>query len=134
MVVGDAAYPLRPYLVKGFVGRTSPAQTQFNIQLNRARVVVEQAFGRLKCRWRRVLKRSEHYAKNVPKIVLAATVLHNLVETSGDHFNQAWMAAADQVNGVAPQPPVRRADPRWDARRGREIQHLLFQHVTGDGQ
>ena len=129
-MVGDAAYPLRPYLIKGFQGRLTPAQRDFNVRLNKARVVVEQAFGRLKCRWRRVLKSSEHYAKNVPKIVLAATVLHNLAESEGDPINQSWLAAVNAADGIAPQPATRRADSRRDARRGRELQHLMFQHVS----
>ena len=134
LVVGDAAYPMLPFLVKGFQGQTTEAQRAFNVKLNSARVVIEQAFGRLKCRWRRLLKRSEHYARNVPRIVLAATVLHNLVESAGDPFNHGWWGAVERANEVAPQPAGARADVRWDSRRGRELQQLLFQHFIENRQ
>lgn len=65
---------------------------------------------------------------------MAATVLHNLVEKSGDPINGAWLSAVEQANGVAPQPNDRQADRRWDTRRGRELQRLLLQHVTGADQ
>ena len=67
-------------------------------------------------------------------MVIAAAVLHNLVETSGHPINRAWMVAVRRAGVHAHQPAERQADRRWDTRRGRELQHLLFQHVTRRGQ
>ena len=113
LVVGDGAYPLRPYLTKGFQGPVNAAQKKYNIRLSKARVVVEQAFGRLKCRWRRVLKRSEHYAPERPPSsswlqpsstpgggglnILDLDLDLDLVERTGEPVNRAWVAAVQEA-------------------------------------
>ncbi len=51
-VLGDSAYPLQNWLLKPFSknGRLSVEQQTYNKKVCRARVVVENAFGRLKGR------------------------------------------------------------------------------------
>ena len=53
----------------------SRQQKKFNQQLSRARVVVENAFGRLKGRWRCLLKKNESNTSNMPKIISCCVVL-----------------------------------------------------------
>ena len=60
-IVSDSAYPIQTWLMKPFNNNSSldPRLKCFNYSLSRARIVVENAFGRLKARWRRLLKKNE---------------------------------------------------------------------------
>lgn len=69
----------------------SMQQKKFNKQLSRARVVVENAFGRLKGRWRCLLKKNESNTLNMPKIISCCVVLHNICEMFGEECPDEWM-------------------------------------------
>ena len=51
-ILGDSAYSLENWLMKPYSdsGNLSPNNARFNLALSRSRVVVENAFGRLKAR------------------------------------------------------------------------------------
>lgn len=68
VVLGDPAYPLRPWLMKPFIntGTLSTEQRQFNYRLSKARVVVEHAFGCLKGRWRCLHKKLSVHVEDIP--------------------------------------------------------------------
>lgn len=53
-------------------------------------MVDENAFGRLKGRWRRLLKRIDSKLLNVPNIVASRVTLHNICEIYGDHCSNEW--------------------------------------------
>lgn len=96
-IIGDSAYPLLPWLIKpfSFSSSLSSQQKLFNYRVSRARVVVEIAFGRLKARWRRLSKQIEMDIDNVPHIISACCVLHNVCEVHGDKFNDDWLLEVD---------------------------------------
>lgn len=79
LVVGDSAFPLRPWLLKPYTHAvvTTP-QRYFNYRLSRARMVTEEAFGQLKGRWRVLLRKNESSPSEVKMAALACMILHNI--------------------------------------------------------
>ena len=92
-LVGDAGYPLLPWLLKPypFSSTLCTAHKTFNYRLSRARIVAEIAFGRLKARWRRLLKPSEMWPENISSVIAACCILHNICEIHGNEFNEEWL-------------------------------------------
>ena len=99
VVLGDPAYPLLSWLMKAFPdnGSLTAQQKTYNYRLSRARVVVEHAYGRLKGRWHCLLKRNDINVHDVPTVVAACCVLHNICETRGENFEDQWMQDVDNV-------------------------------------
>lgn len=80
-LLGDPAYPISPYIIKGFVDwNLTDKQENFNAYNSSARMCVEIAFGRLKSRWRVLSKRIDMHCTFVPKVVTACCILNNICE------------------------------------------------------
>lgn len=96
-IIGDAAYPLKPWLMKPFPDRgLCDEKKRYNYRISRARMVVENAFGRLKGRWRRLMKRNDMSVYHVPCIVTACCVLHNVCETFKESYDDSWNCSDSQ--------------------------------------
>lgn len=91
-LIGDASFPLKPWLMKGYSEEhpLSNEQRRFTYALAAARSVVSVAFTRLKGRWRCLLKKSDLDVSMMPKVVAACCVLHNVCERRGDAFLPEW--------------------------------------------
>nr|XP_055073085.1 uncharacterized protein LOC129453050 [Misgurnus anguillicaudatus] len=91
-LIGDAAYPLKNWLMKGFTNHNTltPQQRHYNYRLSSARMVVENAFGRLKGRWRCLLKRNDVDTVLMSDVVAVCCVLHNICEINKEHFLPDW--------------------------------------------
>ncbi|XP_071118400.1 uncharacterized protein [Haliotis cracherodii] len=78
----DAAYPLKPWLMKPYthIANLSISQKTFNYRLSRARMTNEKTFGRLKGRWRLLLKRMDVGVVFASNVVTTCVILHNLCE------------------------------------------------------
>ena len=82
VIRGDPAYPLLNWLMKADPDTRSltPDQKTFNYRLSRARIVAECAYGRLTARWKCLLKGNDTSIDDLPKVVLACCILHNVCE------------------------------------------------------
>ncbi|KAK8761491.1 hypothetical protein V5799_027239 [Amblyomma americanum] len=94
-MVGDEAFPLKPFMMRPYPRRelqkfrNDPAQRQeylkratFNYRLSRARRLIENAFGIMSSRWRilrRPFRASEETTQNIVK---SCVVLHNFLLSS----------------------------------------------------
>ncbi|KOB64585.1 Uncharacterized protein OBRU01_24000 [Operophtera brumata] len=80
-LLGDSGYAQRPWLMTPYSNPApGTAAESYNKVHSRARVTIENTFGRLKNRWRCVCKdRVLHYKpEKCAQIILACSVLHNI--------------------------------------------------------
>ena len=68
---------------RDWIDNLTPSQRSFNYHLSRASILVENAFGRLKARWRRLMKRNDMNIDNIPCVITACCILHNMCEVHG---------------------------------------------------
>ena len=91
LLLSDSAYPTTLWQVKPYIKLNqnimlNHSQKKFGKALSSARVTIERAFGVLKERWRCLLKRLDNNLENIPDIILACCVLHNITQLKGDSF------------------------------------------------
>ncbi|CAN7936967.1 unnamed protein product [Ixodes hexagonus] len=107
VVLCDQAFPLTPNMLKPYPRkdvRAGSPQEGFNKALSSARRVVENAFGRVKARFRFIMKRMECDVDNARLVVRACCVLNNVCEHFNDGVESHWLREA-QSEGRAYQQP-----------------------------
>lgn len=80
LIVADPAYKLTTWSMKPFpqTRALTDSQRDFDKSLSSARVVVEQAFGLLKGRWRCLLNKLDESVEKVSSTIIACCILHNI--------------------------------------------------------
>ena len=123
-IIGDSAYPMDTWLIKPFTDNPSLTADQkyFNYRLSRARIVVENGFGRLKARWRRLMKRNDMHTDHIPLVISACCVLHNLCEIHGESFNDRWIEDNEY------QQPTTATLPTSPSNSAQDIRNTLVQY------
>lgn len=69
LLLGDPAYTLLPYRMKGLPSTSTNDQVVFNNLLRSSRNPMECAFGRLKARWQILNRRVDLKLEHVPELV-----------------------------------------------------------------
>ena len=127
-IIGDAAFPLLPYLLKGFEG--DPARDTkeyaFNYSLIRCRRVVESAYGRLKGRWWVLRKGNMTDPNFLSAVTLVCCALHNICEQRGVLFDDSTREEEAEATASA-------AVTSTDA-GSRAIRDALAKHVVTVGR
>jgi hypothetical protein len=94
-IIGDAAFPLKPYLMKCYAGdpHTDTLNGWFNYSIIRTRRVVENAFGRLKARFHVLTATKLDNPTLMGRIIRVCCALHNICQLHNDPFDEDWAAA-----------------------------------------
>ncbi|KAL2101891.1 hypothetical protein ACEWY4_003652 [Coilia grayii] len=121
----DPTYPLMDWLMKGYTHspRITHEQESFNVYLSSARTTIEIAFGRLKARWRVLLKRSDFHFTFSPYMIATCCALHNLCEDEKE--------SASVLESTTPQPGVR-AYNAPDNAAGQRIRDALADYLSAN--
>ncbi|KAH8033414.1 hypothetical protein HPB51_012270 [Rhipicephalus microplus] len=90
-ILGDSAYPLMPWLMTPFKDNGSSFPTwkkSFNKRHSQQRVLIENTFGLLKQRFRRLYLVDAKSVQQCCYIVMAACVLHNMCNDERDFLEE----------------------------------------------
>ncbi|EXX63154.1 hypothetical protein RirG_154910 [Rhizophagus irregularis DAOM 197198w] len=89
-LLGDSAYLISTFLIKPFVNSQNPSQIQFNVIHSLHKVVVENAFERLKNRFITLKELNVKDISTVVKITECAIILHNFLELNNDNVEELY--------------------------------------------
>ncbi|CAM5167171.1 unnamed protein product [Eretmochelys imbricata] len=107
VILGDSAYPLMPWLMKPYTGSLDSSQELFNYKLSKCRMVAECAFGRLKAHWCSLLTRLDLSETNIPTVITACCVFHNICESKAETFMAGWEVEGNRLAAGYVQPDIR---------------------------
>lgn len=93
LLIGDSAFKLTSYVMKPFPYTTDQDASKklFNYKLSKCRRVVENAFGHLKARFRRIGKGIDNHIQNSNMIIKACCLLNNFLNSKKDDVNFNWI-------------------------------------------
>lgn len=88
-IVGSSGFPLTDWILVPFTHQNVTwTQHAFNEKVNDVQKVAKEAFMRLKARWSCLQKRTEVKLQDLPVVLGACCVLHNICEMRGEELSQ----------------------------------------------
>jgi hypothetical protein len=124
-LLGDSAYPISPFLIPPFKDPSSQKQKEFNKFHSHHRVVVENAFGRLKARFRTLKDLDIKTIKMGVLLISCAIILHNFLEMNMD----IWEIDINDVDDTNNINDLDNIDENGDdilKRTGKAKRNLIF--------
>lgn len=95
-LLGDSGYGITPWLLTPFKNCNTAAETKFNRIHKAERVIIERCFGQLKQRFPVLGNRVRLNIQNIPKIIVACCVLHNIGKFLNDELVETTVAINDE--------------------------------------
>ncbi|CAG4975132.1 unnamed protein product [Colias eurytheme] len=86
IILGDSGYPCRPYLLTPLINTRTAAEEAYNRSQISTRNPVERLFGVLKRRFPCLQKGMGLKIKNIPPVIVACAVLHNIAISRSDEL------------------------------------------------
>ncbi|MQM14556.1 hypothetical protein Taro_047492 [Colocasia esculenta] len=127
-IVGDSAYPLLPWLMTPYEGKSlSAPKAVFNSRHKAVRYLAAMAFSQLKGAWRilhKVMWRPDKH--KLPSIILVCCLLHNIIIDSGDKLHDD-VPLADHHDIGYKEPTCQQVDLHGQTMRDNLSRHLLLQ-------
>ena len=119
LIIGDSAYGLKNWLMRSYCdrGNLTPSEVAFNNALSKTRVLVENAFGRLKGHFRCLGKRLDLTVTNSCITIGVCCVLHNFCETMKEEFHDDWQTGVQIYAEIAQCDRNARQDQQAEAIR-----------------
>ena len=125
MILSDGGFHKRACFIAPDYPAVNQLENSFNSRISSARCVVENAFGLLKMKWRRLHQHSiAESTRVVPQLILCACVLHNIRIDAGDVNEEEDAAMRDEAEAVAGRVEINAACDRILANNGESIKPL----------
>lgn len=85
-------------------------EKNFNYRLSSARMTIENSFGRLKARWRVLLRKPDVHVDTMREIIHACILLHNFCEKRKEQVSDRWMNEVGDEEKLQQQPDSKNND------------------------
>lgn len=132
VLLGDSGYGIMPYLMKPFSIVENAEQAAFNRLLKKERVIIEHAFGQLKRRFPILKYVCRVKLENIPKVIVACAVLHNIAKYLGDEdFEDADEIEDDELLQEVPEMTDAATRAQGHARRT-QLAQLIYNNNIGE--
>jgi hypothetical protein len=89
-LLADTGYPISTWIIPPFKDTDDQQQRRFNVKHSKCRVVVENAFGRLKGRFQLLREMRAQDLKRANYLIACAVVLHNYIESQGEIWDDPY--------------------------------------------
>ncbi|KNZ51068.1 hypothetical protein VP01_4106g3 [Puccinia sorghi] len=133
-LVGDAGYPSNVKILLPYPMVVEPANKFFNYVQSSTQIVVEQAFGRLKHRFRLLLSSQNLSPARARNNSFACMILHNILNRRGSLYVHCWDSRHPQelVFAKLPDTPVLNTIDEDPMNTKRDIICDFLYHVSND--
>lgn len=122
MVLSDGGFHKRSCFIAPDLVARNRLENLFNTRISSARCIVENAFGLLKMKWRRLHQHSiAEHTRIIPQLILCACVLHNICIDEGDVNEEEEAAVRDEAEAAADRAEINMACERVLHNNGKNI-------------